>query len=185
MRTRSLFLTLTAAALTLGACSASEVTAPQRSEQSSLLGLPIGGSPRLIQCPTAESKSTSLPVTTLGGVVSVGGVSISIPAGALLSDAVVSVTVPASPYVEVEIHVEGSDHFLFQLPATVSVSYARCSRFFLLPLSAWHIDTETKKLLERMPSLDNKLTRTVTFTTPHLSSFALSGYAVANSEAEK
>ena len=44
--------------------------------------------------------------------------------------------------------------------------------------SAAHSDTkqgDTKELLELMPSIDNKLTRTVTFTTGHLS-----GYALAN-----
>ena len=182
MKARTFIAILAAASTTaLAGCAADKVTAPQRSEPASLLGLPLGG-PRLIQCPVTESSTTTSLITTLGGSLSVGGVSILIPAGALLSDAVVTVTVPASQYVEAEISVEGTEHFLFELPATVTVSYARCNRFYLLPLSAWHIDTDTKRLLERMPSLDNKLARTVTFTTPHLSSFALSGYAVANVE---
>ena len=45
----------------------------------------------------------------------------------------------------------------------------------LLPLTAWHIDPVTHELLEPMVSIDNKLLHTVTFTTIHLS-----GYALAN-----
>ena len=182
MRARTLFLTVAASIAAIAGCSGTEVTAPQRaSEQASLFGLPRLV-PRLIECPSSETVTTSSLITTLGGLLSVGGVSISIPAGALLTDALVTVTVPASELVEVEISVAGHEHFVFELPTVVTVSYQRCGRGFLLPLSAWHIDTETKALLERMPSIDNKLLRTVTFTTEHLSSFALSGYAVANAE---
>jgi hypothetical protein len=87
------------------------------------------------------------------------------------------VTVPASNFMEIDVTVAGTEHFLFELPITVTVSYARCSSFLarLLPLTAWHWDPETRQFLERMPSIDNKLTRTVTFTTPHLS-----GYIIAN-----
>jgi hypothetical protein len=184
MKARNLFLTLAAAgtAAVVG-CSASDATAPRQStNDANLFGLPILRAPKLILCPSNESATASSLITPLGGLLSVGGVSISIPAGALLTDALVTVTVPASQYLEVEISVAGSEHFLFELPSTVTISYERCGRGFLLPLSAWHIDTETKALLERMPGFDNKLLRRVTFTTPHLSSYALSGYAVANAE---
>ena len=131
----------------------------------------------LVECPTAESATATGLVTPLGGTVSVGGMSILIPAGALLNDAVVTVTIPASRYLEVDISVEGSEHFVFQQPVTVTMSYARCSRANLgwTPLSAWYIDSATKAPLEQMPSVDNKLTQSVTFTTGHLS-----GYAIAN-----
>jgi hypothetical protein len=39
----------------------------------------------------------------------------------------------------------------------------------------WYIDPATGTLLENMLGVDNKLTRTITFSTGHLS-----GYAVAN-----
>jgi hypothetical protein len=177
-----LLISAVASTATLVSCSGSDITAPQpQREEANLLGLPILR-PRLIECPSTESFTASSLITPLGGSISVGGVTITIPAGGILTDALMTVTVPASRYVEVEIHVAGADHFLFELPATVTVSYARCSRVFLLPLSAWHIDTQSKQLLEKMPSIDDKLLRTVTFTTDHLSSYALSGYAVANAE---
>lgn len=131
----------------------------------------------LLECPTNQTERATGLVTTLGGVVSAGGVSVLIPAGALLSDAVVTVTVPASNYLEVDVRVEGSEHFVFEQPVTVTMSYARCNRANIESrlLSAWYIDSETKQPLEKMPSVDNKLARTVTFTTGHFS-----GYAIAN-----
>lgn len=131
----------------------------------------------LVECPTTESATATGLVTPLGGTVSAGGTSILIPAGALLSDAVVTVTVPASRLLEVDISVAGSEHFVFQQPVTVTMSYGRCTRANLgfTTLSAWYIDSDTKAPLEQMPSVDDKLTQTVTFTTGHLS-----GYAIAN-----
>jgi len=171
-------------ALTLGvvaSCARSDLTAPRADtaqegggSTSNLLGF---FEPKLLKCPTDQTISNVGVVDVLGGVVSADGTTISIPAGALLQPSRVTVTVPASKYMEVAISVEGTDHFVFELPVTVTVSYARCTRpitFFGL-LTAWYIDSDTKDLLERMPSVDDKLTRTVTFTTGHLS-----GYALAN-----
>ena len=88
-----------------------------------------------------------------------------------------TLTVPASNYVEIDVSVQGTEHFIFELPIVVTVSYARCNSTSLgfSPISAWYFDQETGDLLEEMPSLDNKLLRTVTFTTGHLS-----GYILAN-----
>ena len=88
-----------------------------------------------------------------------------------------TVTVPASKYMEVEISVAGSEHFTFELPVVVTLSYDRCTRSAadLLPMTAWYIDSETKDLLAPMGGMDDKVARTVTFTTGHLS-----GYAIAN-----
>jgi len=170
-------------AITLGvfaACAGSDVTAPRLEKTpsdsaSNILGL--FGPPRILWCPTSETATQSAVVDALGGLVSAGGTTISIPAGALLGPTNVTVTVPASNYMEVDISVEGVDHFLFELPVAVTVSYARCARFrtFFGVVTAWHIDSETKALLEAMPSVDNKLARSVTFITGHLS-----GYALAN-----
>lgn len=165
-------LAASALALLLGsACS--EPTAPDSSASEFLFNNP---SSVLLTCPTSSTETASgLISAALGGTVSVGGHSVTIPAGALLSDATVSLTVPASKYVEVELEVNGSDHFLFQLPVVVSISYDRCSRsnIFRAPLTAWYIDSQSKALLEHMGGIDNKLLRTVTFTTPHFSAYAV------------
>ena len=129
----------------------------------------------LVECPTTEATSTTTTVTALGGVVSVGGTSVSIPAGALLVPTTITVSVPASQYMEIDVSAEGVDHFLFELPVTVTLSYARCTRSNIDKevLSVWYIDSATKELLELMGGVDDKLARTVTFTTGHLSGYAL------------
>ena len=164
----------------IGSC-ADAPTAPSRSQPASssdsaakLLSL---GGPRPLYCPTSQTQTTTTVLDAAGGLLSVGGTSVLVPAGALLEPTTMTLTVPASNYMEIDVSVAGIEHFVFELPITVKVSYARCSSLLsrLLPLEAWHWDSKTKTFLELMPSVDDKLTRTVTFTTPHLS-----GYIIAN-----
>ena len=179
MNPRHVFRLLAATGIAaFAACAAPDITGidRQQAEQDASL-FSFGGGPKLVECPTGESFSNSGTIGAAGGLLSAGGVTIAIPANALLTEAVVSITVPASKYVEADITVQGSEHFEFELPVVVTMSYARCSRsnIDLMPLSAWYIDSDSKQLLEKQPSVDNKLLRTVTFTTGHLS-----GYAIAN-----
>lgn len=162
----------------IGSC-ADAPTAPSRLEPaaadtSSLFGL----FPRPLSCPTSTTETTTQVLDGLGGVLSVAGTTVQVPLGALLAPTRITLTVPASNYMEIDVSVEGAEHFIFELPITVTVSYARCNlNLFerLLPFDVWHWDPETRRLLELMPSVDNKLTRAITFTTPHLS-----GYIIAN-----
>lgn len=159
------------------ACSADRVTGLGQRETEPdphLLGL-FG--PRLIYCPSNQTYSVTDTVGALGGLLSVAGTTVTIPAGALLSPTPITVTVPASPYMEIDVSVDGVDHFLFEQPITMTIGYSRCTSLasYLLPLTAWYINSETNALIDPMVSVDNKVTRTVTFTTIHLS-----GYALAN-----
>lgn len=175
MRSRTLSAILAAAAVgTFVACVGPGITDTVRRDPAVALQ---EATATLIECPTDETTTASALVTAAGSIVSLDGTSISIPAGALLSSATVTVTIPASRYMEVDISVDGAEHFLFELPVTITIGYARCDRSDIdeSPLSAWYIDSETKALLELMGGIDDKLLRTVTFLTDHLS-----GYAVAN-----
>ena len=165
-------LVAVAVAASLVACAADAIVG----ESTSSAALRIGG-PSLIQCPTNQAATATAVVGPLGGLVDVGGTSIQIPAGALLSPATVTVTIPESQFMEIDISVEGVEHFIFELPVVVTLSYARCNRsnFDTTPLSVWYINGETNELLEPMGGIDDKLLKTITFTTGHLS-----GYAVAN-----
>lgn len=159
-------------------CDSSRVAGPiETSSEVPSQPLLFPSAPKPISCPSNESFSTTSEVGPLGGVLSTGGMTVSIPAGALLNTVTVSLTVPASNHVEIDVSVAGTENFVFEQPIVVTVSYDRCSRsnIDLTPLSAWHFDQATGELLEQMPSVDNKLLRTVTFTTGHLS-----GYLLAN-----
>jgi len=134
------------------------------------------GSPALLQCPAAQTSTTSAVVTSVGGIVSLGGTSIRIPAGALLAATTISLTVPASQNMEIEVRANDLTSFLFQQSVSITIDYSRCpaAEANKAPLSVWHIDTQTKALLENMGGVDDKTSHTITFTTGHLS-----GYAVA------
>jgi hypothetical protein len=107
--------------------------------------------------------------------VSLGGHSIQIPGGALLDPTPITLTEPASRYVEIGVQAGDAEHFLFELPVVVTISYDRCSRSNIdrTPLQVWYIDPITHELLENMGGVDDKLARTVTFLTSHLSGYAI------------
>ena len=164
-----------AAALLTAACAESEKAASPQAPSAALVG---SSGATLVECPTNQTEAASGVVTPLlGGTVAVGGFSITLPAGAVLEPTTITVTVPASRYLEVDIRADGQEHFQFLQTATVTLDYSRCGRgnIDLKPLTVWYIDAATKQLLENMPSVDDKLLRRITFTTSHLS-----GYALAN-----
>lgn len=158
--------------------SCSEPTAVSRgaSDEDSTISL-FGSAPRLVECPTNETQTTTAQIGVDGGVLQLGGTIVTIPVDALLGDTEFTLTVPASRYVEVRIEAEGHEdqRFDFELPVVVTVDYSRCSRSNILraPLTAWYIDDVTKQLLEEMVSIDNKLLQRVTFTSDHLSTYAI------------
>ena len=132
--------------------------------------------PKLVECPTAQTLSATGTITPLvGGTIAVGGSSVVLPVGAVSVPTVITLTVPASSYVEVELRANGLEHLVFALPLRVTIDYSRCTRTDInqKPLAAWHIDTDTKALLEDMHGTDDKSARTVTFTTGHFSSYAI------------
>jgi len=168
------------AAATLATCAAPDATgvsnsvSSQTSQDTTHL---LGSTPTLVTCPTDATVSSTALITPLGGTLNAGGTIVFVPPHAVLLPVTMTLTVPASNYMEIDVSVEGETNFLFQIPITVSLSYARCSRSEIgpNPSTVYHIDSDTHELLEAMPTLDNKLTQTALFRTGHLS-----GYALAN-----
>lgn len=136
---------------------------------------PSPSSRALLQCPTTQTQTTNALVSTLGATLNLGGTSVRIPAGALTAATTIRLTVPASQYMEIEVKANDLTSFLFQQPISVTIDYSRCSadQANKAPLSVWHIDTQTKQLLENMGGVDNKTSHSITFTTGHLSGYAL------------
>lgn len=127
----------------------------------------------LAVCPTGTAQQTSNVLGPLGGIVSLGGTSVSLPLGSLLSPTSIELSIPASPYMEIGVTANGG-HFLFQQPIAITLDYSRCSADIQQkPLTVWNIDPYTHRLLENMGGIDNKLTHQITFTTLHLSGYAL------------
>ena len=153
-------------------CGEPRATAPESSTQRT-----GSSSPSLVECPSNETLTTSAVVGLLGGVIRLGETSITIPSGALATPTLLQVTIPASRYMEIDVTAVGFTSFLFQQPVSVTIDYSRCTRSDLdqQTLHVWHIDPVTKQLLEDMGGTDDKASRRITFSTGHLS-----GYAVAN-----
>ena len=130
----------------------------------------------LLECPSHQSQSVVGTLLPAGGTLGLPGASITLPPGAVLSATLIRVTIPASPYVEVDITANDLLHFEFAKPVKVSISYARCTADVAPGLTAWYIDGLTKALLQDMGGVDDRSSRTVTFTTDHLSGYSV-GYA--------
>ena len=130
----------------------------------------------LLHCPSTQAESTTTVLSATGGIVSVAGTSVSIPAGALASATAITLRVPASQYMEIEVRANDLASFVFQQAVSITIDYSRCSpsEANRSPLSVWRIDTQTKALLQNMGGTDDKTSHTITFSTGHLS-----GYAVA------
>jgi hypothetical protein len=131
---------------------------------------------RLIECPTSQSASNSLTISNLlGGIVSAAGSSIVIPPLALPAPTLITLTVPVSSFMEIDITANSLASFLFQGNVVVSIDYSRC-----LPsvtegktLSVWQINPQTKALIGNMNGVNDPAQRRMTFTTNHLSGYAI------------
>lgn len=133
--------------------------------------------PTLLSCPTdsAQQSATAL-IGVLGGTLSLGGNSITIPANAVAQPTTFQIVVPPSPHMKVEIHAVGLASFLFQQPVQVTIDYSRCPASAVpagATLQAVYVDS-TDAVLQQMGGTADPVNRNVTFTTGHLS-----GYAVA------
>jgi hypothetical protein len=162
-----------AALSALGACGDRTPTAPTDPRATgSLLG---SSEPKLVECPTDETKTKTLEIldVSIENILSIDGTSVLFPPFSLDDPTTVTLTIPASKYVEIAIQTSGQYKFDLIKPI-VTISYARCNRFDVLlkPLTAWYIDAE-KEPKEKMDGIDNKLTRSVTFPADHFSGYAI------------
>lgn len=168
-------LHVVALAATLIACS--EPTAPSLSSTADDPPVAAVSSGGLVECPTNQTQSTVQLVGVDGGIVSLGGTQIIIPKDALplLGLNLISLRIPASQYVEIDVRVNGLVHYVFRQPVRVAIDYGRCTRSDIerSPLTAWYIDPVTKGFLADMGGVDDKVARTVTFTTDHFSGYAI------------
>lgn len=157
--------------LPLTACDAPELASAPSEPQLAMVTTPT-----LVSCPSVVERSNDGLVAGFGGVVTLARNAVIVPAGAVLGAADITIEVPASDYMLVELKANGQEHWQFLAPVTVTIDYARCPiGLFDPPVSAWHVDPETGELLEHMGGIDNRLLKTITFVTDHFS-----GYAIAN-----
>lgn len=127
----------------------------------------------LLACPVDTSASASAVIGRHGGVVSVGRFAMRVPPNAVRTPTLFTFTVPASDFLEVDIHAQGAAHYTFERPVTITLDYARCGTARLSNLDAWNIDPDTKQPIERMHGHSKVGQRLFVFSTEHLSGYAL------------
>jgi hypothetical protein len=165
-------------ALALAACSEPGSSPLEPASRPSQLESQYSlNNPSPVECPSSVTQSTSALIGPLGGSLSVGGSSVVVPAGAVLLPTSITLTIPASNYMEIDVSAGGVDHYVFQTPVSMTIDYSRCTRNDIdqTPLSIWYWNPSANELLENMGGTDDKTARKVTFTTLHLS-----GYVIAD-----
>ena len=85
-------------------------------------------------------------------------------------------TIPKSPYVEIDVSAQGFEHYEFRRPVGITLSYARCADSALpkSSLDAWWIDLKTRDQLGGVIfGVDDRTHKRLTFITDHLSGYAV------------
>jgi len=185
-RGSALALGSTVMALVVAACSDVAAPTPSASAPTALRATTsatttLDGAPALLACANPKTGVASATIGPNGGSFHVAGTRIDIPAGAVPEPTRFRLELPESPYAEIEVTADGNEHYTFQRPVTVTISYARCGAHAdsAQTLDAWYVESGTRKLLQQMPSVDDRPGRKLTFTTDHFS-----GYAVAERRPE-
>lgn len=165
---------LLAAALLASACTpdaANPVAGPLDPARSTTFGA------TLLECPVGVSSSTSSLIGPLGGILELNGHRVVVPPLAVAVPTTLTLTEPASNYVEVEVGAAGTEHYEFLRPIALTLSYARCTRNNTEDenLRIFYIDPATKAILEDLGGTDDKTVRTVSTSTDHLSGYAVGG----------
>jgi hypothetical protein len=130
---------------------------------------------KLLECPVARNESASAEIGALGGVLEVAGHRVVIPALAVPTPVRLTMTVPASRHLEIEVTAGEHRHYTFRHPVRLSISYERCPRADIerKHLRIFYIDSESKALLEDLGGTDDKDARRVTVSTLHFSGYAV------------
>ena len=171
--------TAAAATLVLAACSDAP-TRPTASvtlaESPASFARQADGTSALLSCGVATPVTQSAVIGPKGGSIVTSGATLVIPGGAVTEPTTFTVSVPATPYVEVDVRAEGHDHFEFKHPVFITLSYARCDDASIgtKALKAVWIDTQSREVLDVMNAVDVRKDKEIKLLTDHLS-----GYAVA------
>ena len=130
---------------------------------------------RLIECPTSQTSTNSGLVNVLGGTIVAAGTSIVLPAGSVLVGTLIRLTVPASTYMEIDVTANDLVTFLFLKSVTITIDYSRCPAGVTAgkTLTVWQINPQTKALIRNMQGVNDPVQRRISFTTDHLSGYAI------------
>jgi hypothetical protein len=129
----------------------------------------------LLSCPTNTEERAAAWIGPDGGAVEARGATLRVPAGAVAEPTRFEVVVPVSQTMKVDVHAVGVEHFRFLTPAAITINFSRCEGTSVPAgvLQGAYIDLKTEAILELMGGTADATGRKVTFTTPHLSGYAI------------
>ncbi|HEU4643077.1 MAG TPA: hypothetical protein VFS44_11530 [Gemmatimonadaceae bacterium] len=130
--------------------------------------------PSLLSCPVDTSASASAVIGPRGGTLHVGRFAIAIPRGAVAEPTTFTFDVPASEYLEINVHAAGVAHYFFDRAVTVTIDYSRCGGDVKAKdFDAWYIDSETRSPIAKMHGHAMPRQELFLFRTDHLSRYAI------------
>jgi hypothetical protein len=166
-------LALPATLLGLGSCA--DVVQPTAADAR----LSHSSAPTLVECPTDVTQSTSATIDLLGGTLELDGHKLVIPANAVLLPTDFTLTVPAGKYVKIDLKADGAEHFQFEKPVSMTISYARCTRANIDKIEKHNLDIfyvdGNNAILENFGGEQDTANKTVTTSTDHFSGYAIGG----------
>jgi hypothetical protein len=143
---------------------------PAPAPQADLIGGLVGAT-GLLQCSNLPYASTTRTIGSLGGSISAGPHTLTIPPGALAQATTITMTAPTGRGVNaVRFEPEG---LRFDVSAALTMSYANCNLLGkLLPKRIAYTD-ERLNILYYLLSLDNLLAKRVTGKLDHFSDYVI------------
>ena len=152
-------------ALADGAVAPADSTAPASTTPTASSAL------QPLYCPSSSDvRATRGWIGPDGGSLGFRGHELKVPAGAISEPTEFEIVVPVSDYMELEVHAVNRDGFLFAVPATITISFARCSSVPDSPLTAAYVDS-AQRILQDMGGSTDRASKKVSFQTGHLSGF--------------
>lgn len=126
-----------------------------------------------VQCPTTHTLQGSGLITPRGGTVTVGKNSVRVPAGAVKQPTWITMTLPASEYLMVDLRANGREHFEFSKEIEVTIDYSHCGTqsdaVYTGERAVWYLDESAGVPSEAMRSTNRA--DQVTFRTDHFSAY--------------
>jgi hypothetical protein len=136
-----------------------------------LVGVPLAlPNVGLLDCTPLPYDSVTQAIGPEGGTLVVGGHTLTVPPGALDTTVTITAVAPSDTLRHVQFQPEGLQ---FQVPASLTLSYAQCGLLGSLAPKRITYTTDAFQILEYVPSLDDDLNQTVTGQLRHFSEYAV------------
>ncbi len=124
----------------------------------------------LVACTPMAADSVTQVIGPSGGTINIGPHSFTVPAGAL--DSAVAITAVAPPSAVNQIIFQPSG-LVFQVPATLTMSYANCGPLAqILPIHIVYVD-DLLNILYYLPSIGTAQSASVSAGVQHFSDYAV------------